>query len=285
MPTVIIAAYNEAAVIRDTLRSLNEGCENGHYQILVVCNGCNDGTEKIIQQEFSSVICISLEQASKALAIRHAESLSLGFPRLYLDADIILNSTDAKSLFDIGTKQLDPALIVPGSSVITQQSQTAVKRFYKTWYSTRFVQQLGFGAGAYMLNKAGRERFNKWPRLIADDGFVRSQFSQSEIHVRQSLKVTVKAPLTTGTLIKVKARSKLGNLELKKFLKSQQLNDHYFQKPENTNRSDVETETAAPAINIIDTLTYKLINIAALLLARWQFFTGHYSWARDNSNR
>lgn len=287
MPTVIIAAYNEAAVIGDTLHSLIDGCENGDYQILVICNGCSDRTEEVVQQDFSSVICISIEQASKAMAIRHAESLSPGFPRLYMDADIKLSTNDAKILFDAGSEQKKPALIVPSSTVITERSQSSVKRFYKTWYNTKFVQQLGFGAGVYLLNKAGRDRFTHWPLLIADDGFVRSQFNISEIHILDSLKVTVKAPLTGSTLIKVKARSKLGNLELKQFLKSQDPNDHYFHNRENTNRSALEAANTEheQSISIIDIATYNLINFAALLMARWQFFIGNYSWARDNSNR
>lgn len=287
MPTIIIAACNEESIIRDTLRSLTKGCEDGDYQILVVCNGCSDSTGKIIQQEFNSVIYASIDQASKALAIRYAESLSPGFPRLYLDADIKLKAADAKALFDIGTEQMAPALIIPSSTVITEQSQTAVKRFYKAWYNTRFVQQLGFGAGAYLINKAGRMRFNVWPRLIADDGFIRSQFNTSEIHIQHSIKVFVKAPLTTSTLIKVKARSKLGNLELKQFLKKQRKSNHYFQSFENTNKRLFKTDDMVQKLptNTINKLTYKLINIAALFMARWQFFTGNYSWARDNSNR
>ncbi|RBP52951.1 glycosyltransferase [Arenicella xantha] len=286
MATVIIAACNEASIIRDTLSALIEGCENRDYQILVICNGCSDDTEKIIQQDFADVICVSLEQASKSLAIRFAESLSPGFPRLYLDADIILATADAKALFDAGTKQEAPALIVPSSTIITQQSQMAVKRFYKVWYNTPFVQQLGYGAGAYLLNQAGRKRFNEWPRLIADDGFVRSQFNTSEIHILHSLKVIVKAPLTTSILIKVKARSKLGNLELKQFLNDHQFEDRHILVPKKTTESELETDSMATApINAIDILIYKLVNIAALLLARWQFFTGNDSWAKDNSNR
>lgn len=282
MPTVIIAAYNEASVIRDTLGSLIGGCESGDYQIIVACNGCHDGTEKIIQQEFRSAICISLKKASKSLAIRHVESLSPGFPRLYLDADITIKSTDAKRLLNIANKHLKPALIVPGSSVTTQNSQRAVQRFYKTWYNTGFVQRLGYGSGAYLLNHAGRKRFNEWPQLISDDGFVRSQFKQSEIFIIDSLKVKVKAPLTTSILIKVKARSKLGNLELNRFLKKHESSFLNYQTHKNKNKCDVKTDNAS---TLIDILTYRLINIAALLLARWQSFKGHYSWSRDNSTR
>jgi hypothetical protein len=229
---------------------------------------------------------VSIEQASKALAIRHAESFSPGFPRLYLDADIKLEAADAKSMFDAASERVSPALIVPGSRVITEHSQSAVKRFYRTWYNTRFVQHLGFGAGAYLLNQPGRRRFEEWPILIADDGYVRSQFNVSEIEVLHSIKVTVKAPLTTCTLIKVKSRSKLGNLELKQFLTKQPLSTHYFQNLENTTKRRSETNnTVSIQISALDTLTYKLINIVALFMARWQFYTGHYSWARDNSNR
>lgn len=280
-PTVIIAAYNEASVIRNTLSLLTDGENQNRYQIMVVCNGCTDNTDEIIQQEFESVFYYSIAQASKALAIRHAESFKPGFPRLYLDADIELATEDAVALFDVAGNQENASLIIPGSQVNTLHCQTIVKRFYRVWYTTPFVQQLGFGAGAYLLNRSGRNRFTEWPELIADDGFVRSQFHISEICVSNRHQVQVKAPRNICTLIRVKARSKLGNIELKHYLKGITRN---ITSENSTTKKHVLTATKF-STRKVDKLVYFFVNLTALIIAKWQFFTGYKSWSRDNSNR
>ena len=273
--TVIIAAYNEASLIRSTLSALIHN--DNHYQVLVICNGCNDNTEDIIKREFNNVLCYSIPQASKSLAIRYAESLNPGFPRLYLDADIQLNAVDAIALIQYAKARSDPALVVPASYIDKQKCHRLVKRFYRAWYQTSFVQELGFGAGAYLLNKSARDRFDIWPELIADDGFVRSQFNTQEIHVLAKYKTYVKAPKDIFSLINVKTRSKLGNIELNNYLdrsgtsRSQKLP---IKRPQTLTKS-----------NKLDKLVYLVVNLIALTLAKWQSFTGFKSWSRDNSNR
>ena len=279
--TIIIAAYNESSVIRHTLQSLLKNQPINNFQILVICNGCSDNTEHIIQNEFNTVLCHTIPQASKSLAIRYAESLNPGFPRLYLDADIALRSTDATSLIQYAENQPDAALIIPSSLVDTQHCDALVKRFYRAWYNTPFVRQLGFGAGTYLLNQAARSRFHIWPELIADDGFIRSQFLSQEIHVLKQHQVRVKAPKNTNTLIKVKARSKLGNIELREYLSSTPLTKLTVKKT-------LKRKTHSPNTlrsSTLDALVYFAVNVCALILAKWQYFTGSRSWSRDNSNR
>jgi len=273
-PTVIIAAHNEAKVIKQTLSLLLTVKSQQSYQVVVVCNGCSDGTEELIQQEFPSVHCLVLGQASKALAIRHAELFNPGFPRLYLDADIELNAEDAEKLFAHGLDEKLPALIVPTSEVITQSCSFVVKRFYNVWYSTKYIQQMGYGAGTYLLNSSGRQRFGLWPELIADDGFIRSQFDPKEVHISKRCTVRVRAPKSLFSLLKVKTRSKLGNLELRDYLKNSD-------SPEFKNGA---TEKKGSQSRFNKTI-YFSINIIAFGLAKWQYIRGNKAWHRDDSNR
>lgn len=275
--TIIIAAYNEASLIRSTLNALLSDKKNDYYQVLVICNGCTDNTEKIIHDEFETVLCHSIPQASKSLAIRYAESLKPGFPRLYLDADIELNAVDAVDIIRYTQNRTNAALVIPASSIYTKNSDYFVRCFYRAWYNTFFVQQLGFGAGAYLLNKAARSRFDLWPELIADDGFIRSQFDTQETHVLSQYQVRVKAPKNLLSLIKVKSRSKLGNIELDKYLSTK--------GSENSLKNTKELIDKKNTTNSFDKFIYRLINITALTLAKWHSFTGFKSWSRDNSNR
>lgn len=280
-PAIIIAAYNEASVIRNLLCQLQLGQSRNEYQVTVVCNGCTDDTEKIVRDEFPHVQCCSLSEPSKALAIRHAESLGLGFPRLYLDADIELNAECVQELFSYAQQFDSAALIIPSSTVLDANSSSLVKSFYRHWYKTPYVQQSGYGAGAYLINERGRQRFDLWPDLIADDAFVRSQFAQNEIHISSAIRVLVKAPRTVWSLLKIKTRSKLGNLELRSFLnKTRTQNDHGRRKIDQKAMQNQST-----AVQWYDPIVYMFVNVIAACSARWLFNRGTNKWHRDETNR
>ena len=279
--TIIIAAYNEASVIRNTLQRLTKADALSSYQILVVCNGCTDNTAQIIRDNFPKVHCHSLAVASKALAIRHAESLKPGFPRMYLDADIELSAEHAASLIAKAGAQRSAALLIPCSIVATTSCSTWVKAFYRAWYNTPHVQAAGYGCGSYLLNQAGRERFGDWPELVADDAFVRSQFATDEVHIVRTVTVGVKAPKSLWSLIKVKARSKFGNLQLKDYAKHNGIEHNHGKAKTELNT----TSASMPVLHCGDTIIYLMINLIALCLAKWQFLTDTNRWHRDNSNR
>ena len=272
--TIIMPAHNEEAIIRNTLQELCRAQRAAEFQVIVVCNGCTDKTEQIVLNEFPTVHCASLKQASKALAIRFAESLNPGFPRIYLDADIGLSASDADQLIAISKSVVTPQLLVPRSELICHDSSTLVKSFYRAWYATPHVQKNGYGAGVYVLNESGRRRFNKWPELIADDAFVRSYFSIEETCISDNVTVHVKAPKTLWSLLKIKTRSKYGNLELKK---------HFNQLLKNEQKK--QTWSNMSAISARDRLTYYLVNAVALMWAKWQYLRGVRTWHRDNSHR
>ncbi len=279
-PTIIIAAYNEASTIQNTLTTLTDSTSTvsgiSTFQILVICNGCSDNTAELVTQNFPQVHCYSIEQASKALAIQTAESLNPGFPRLYLDADIELSNANALTLFSLASNTQSAALFIPSSVTIKDQSSVLVRRFYSAWQKTPYTKVLGYGAGAYLLNSAGRKRFNVWPELIADDAFVRSQFSTEEIQIVAECKVLVKAPKDLRSLIAVKARSKRGNLELKRYFELNSSNKYDHKQGKRHRLSPTNTP------NII---VYILVNLIALAIAKAQHLTGSKKWLRDQSNR
>ncbi len=289
-PCIIIAAYNEASVIKDTLASLHTNGAINHYQLLVVCNGCTDETDSVIRTHFPHVLRFNLTHPSKALAIRYAESLNPGFPRIYLDADITLTALNAHTLIELAKSQKQPCLLIPSSDLISTHSTALVKSYYRTWYKTPHVQQSGFGAGTYVINKIGRDGFGEWPELIADDAFVRLQFASDHVNVTQKAKVAVKAPKTLWSLIKVKSRSKLGNLELNAYMSqnsSQQLESNSVNKPPQRIANSGVSEQSVTSISYkwYDKGVYLTINLVALMMAKWQFLTGYRTWQRDESNR
>jgi len=274
--TIIIAAYNEESVISKTLQALTSEDESDPYQILVICNGCTDKTHQIIKKNFKNVHCHSITKASKSLAIRYAEALKPGFPRIYLDADIKLKAQDATYLFKLASQQQSAALVVPASKLNTHQSSTLVKSFYRAWYKTSHIKESGYAAGIYLINELGRKRFGEWPELTADDTFARKQFAKHEIHIDDSISVEVRAPKSIWSLIKIKSRSKFGNLEL------QSHENINFNKTHQPTKYSLRQQLRT--MKWYDAISYVTINFIALCIAKWQFNRGSKLWLRDTSN-
>jgi len=270
-PAIIIAAYNEESSIDQLLTNLGGGKSN-LFQIVVMCNGCTDNTEKTIRTQFPDVYLGALQEASKSLAIRAAETLDIGFPRLYLDADIGLSEKQAESLFNAVKADNQVGLFVPASKTDTKSSSYLVDQYYQAWYSTSFVKEQGFGCGCYIINQSSREAFGLWPELISDDGFLRAIFDN--VVVINEVCVTVTAPKTILSLLKIKTRSKYGNIELKQYLQKNNL--------ENLGNKRV----VIPAkLSLTHKTIYSFVNAYAKAVAYWKMYTGTFKWHTDHSSR
>jgi hypothetical protein len=66
----------------------------------------------------------------------------------------------------------------------------------------------------YALSEAGRKRFDRFPRITADDGFVRLCFAPQERLSVDGAYSIVSPPRDLSGLIKIKTRSHFGNSEL-----------------------------------------------------------------------
>ena len=271
-PSIIITAYNEQSNISKILNSLGSG-KSDAFDIFVVCNGCTDNTVRIIDESFPLVTVKVLSQASKALAIRHAESFNPGYPRVYLDADIMISKSHIQTMIEQAQSCQQAKLFTPSSIINTKSSSLLVKAYYQAWYSTPFVTKQGYGSGTYTLNKEGRKRFGQWPDLTADDGFLRSVFSTDDIVVISNTIVTVQAPRSLSSLIKVKIRSKYGNLELKKYL------------ADNRIKSAIGIRNKRLSTPFLQKIVYISINTIALLGAHLNMLLGNSKWYRDDSSR
>ena len=88
MPSVIIPAHNEEAVIGRCLGSLLAGAPAGALEVIVVANGCSDRTATVASSFGPDVRVIELAEASKHAALNAGDSVATRFPRAFVDADI-----------------------------------------------------------------------------------------------------------------------------------------------------------------------------------------------------
>ncbi len=198
MISVIIPAHNEEPVIERGLRSLTQGAARSELEVIVACNGCNDKTAQIARQFGSPVRVIETEIASKANALNLGDMSASGFPRLYMDADVVMTIGSireiVKALEVKGVLAAAPAV----RTVFLAETSWAVRAYYEFWMALPYVQEGMMAAGAYAVNREGRKRFGSFPDVIADDGYFRLQFGPTErVEVRNAVS-TVYARQTLG---------------------------------------------------------------------------------------
>jgi len=272
IPAIIIPAYNERNVIARTLTPIYPGVESEDFSIVLAVNGTTDDTVDFVKQTFPKVICLDIEIGSKTNAINEAEKLDVGFPRVYMDADVVVTLKGIKSLIDRLASTEQPLLTAPKAEMDFSHSSYLVKAFYQAWFKTRFYTEQGFGGGVYGLNKAARSNFERFPKIIADDGFIREVVCSSQHSIANECISIVSAPRDIRSLIKIKSRSKLGNIELKEkgLVKNAPLTGGRFsQSP-----------------NFIEFVVYGVVNVIATKIAKSSLSSlENYSWQKDNSSR
>lgn len=278
MISVVIPAHNEQAVIDRGLHALLDGAEAGELEIIVACNGCTDATANKAREFAPPVQVIEIDRASKTAALNAADRLATAFPRLYVDADVVLPLSSARKV----AAELERSahlLASPVARTDTSASSPTVRAFYDVWLRLPYNRVM-VGTGVYGLSKEGRGRFGEFPDIIADDGFVRSRFGLAERAAVAGALVTVVAPRTLGDLIRVKTRSRLGRYELSK------------RYPEEPGAGDprhapsiVSSLPWDPALPWRLTV-YLWVNVLVRIRARCRFHTGVVtSWDRDEAAR
>lgn len=211
MPSVIVPAHNEATVIRACLDSLLK--QTGVDRIIVACNGCTDTTATIVQQEYPQVICLDLATPSKVNALNEAEKHVLSWPVFYIDADTQLSVGAIEKITKV-MAQGKLLLAAPEPVIDTSHSSWLVKHYYKVWLSLPYIREGVVATCSFVISAEGRQRFTSFPNVINDDGFVRCQFAADERANVPGTQVFITAPQNIKSLIKIKTRARLGNLQL-----------------------------------------------------------------------
>ena len=213
MISVIIPAHNEERVIGRNLRRILGDFSPGEIEVIVVCNGCRDGTAQIARHAGSSVRVIETGVPSKARAWNLGDREARSFPRFYVDADVSLSAEAIRqvaALLDAG----DALAAAPRLEVDCSGASWPVRAFYRVWVQLPYFHSGMIGSGVFALSREGRARFGEFPDLIADDDFVRLHFQPCERRTVKSCSFVIFPPSRLSTLIGVKTRSRLGRMEL-----------------------------------------------------------------------
>jgi hypothetical protein len=94
-------------------------------------------------------------------------------------------------------------------------SSWGVKAFYDIWLNLPYCKEGMIGSGVYALSEQGRKKFQDFPLIIADDGYIRCLFTGDQRPLSLKCYATVSAPQNLLSLIKISTRSRLGGYELR----------------------------------------------------------------------
>src|SRR5258708_29449590 len=98
MISVIIPAHNESSVIARTLEAMTVGADLREIDVIVVCNGCSDDTAAVARRFAPRIRVIETAVASKSNAMNLGDQAAYGFPRIYVDADVVLTVEAIRTL-------------------------------------------------------------------------------------------------------------------------------------------------------------------------------------------
>jgi glycosyltransferase involved in cell wall biosynthesis len=210
--SVVIPAHDEAGTIGHTLDAVLRSAEADEFDVIVVCNGCSDRTAEIARTR-TGVRVVEIAAASKIAALNAGDEAAAAFPRVYLDADIPLGTDALRQVVAALTSGAMAAAPVP--VVDTSFGTLASRAYFAIWQRLGYATVHTLGSGVYGLSAAGRARFEQFPDIIADDGFVYALFSPAERVNPPGATFVLRAPHTLRATIRRRVRIAAGNLELK----------------------------------------------------------------------
>lgn len=210
--SVVVPAHNEQTVIGSCLAFVGN-LHPGEAEVVVVVNGCRDRTAQVAAG-VPGVRVVDLPAPGKPGALNAGDAAVAAFPRVYLDADVVVDAATLRRLVS-RLAAPGPAVGAPRVAFDVTGRPLLVRCFYAVWRRLPYVDESMVGTGLYALNAEGRGRFGAFPeQLTADDLFVQRLFAPSEVRVLDDVAFTVRTPRDLRSLLAVRTRVAFGNAQL-----------------------------------------------------------------------
>ncbi len=209
--SVVISAHNEAAHIGNHLSHLYHGVWDHEIEVLVVCHGCTDDTAARVRDAALGVRVVETGQLSKTEAMRVGDAACTAFPRVHLDADVVLEGDDLRRLVE-PLRDGSVLAVAPRRLLVTASSSLAVRWYYDVWERLPQVRTGLFGRGAVALSEEGQSRVDAQPALISDD-LAAAVFDPGERRVVDDAVAHLLAPHHLVDLVRQRTRVVVGNAQ------------------------------------------------------------------------
>ncbi|QMU71521.1 glycosyltransferase family 2 protein [Streptacidiphilus sp. P02-A3a] len=296
MTSIVIPAHNEAQVIGRLLDSLlspppTSGDAADDLDIVVVCNGCTDATARVAAERGPGVRVVEIPVPSKHTALRVGDEHARGFPRLYVDADVVISGADARAvartLGGRDGRDGSPELLAaaPERELPLTGCAWAVRAYYRVWQRLPAVREGLFGRGVIAVTEAGHARLTALPPLMADDLAASLAFAPEERTVVGGARVVIQPPRTWRDLIHRRIRAATSTAQLEQS-EGPLVGESAVAPSARTSRADLrDLLRAEPAL-----LPALVVFLAAAVVARRgsrrAIGNGDFhTWLRDESSR
>lgn len=204
--SVVIAAHDEE---RQLGRCLDALLPQGELEVVVVANGCADRTAGVARER--GVKVIELPEPGKVAALRAGDAACSAFPRLYLDADVVLGPGSVPAMLACLSRTGAPACAPEPELDLSGVSRVAAG-FHRVHERLMAGRRGLAGAGAYVLTEAGHARVWPMPDVLSDDGWVHRSFTPAErATAGRSL---VRPARRVAAVVRRRARVRRGNRQL-----------------------------------------------------------------------
>ena len=211
--SVVIPAHNEATVIGRLLTALTDDVASSELEIVVVCNGCVDDTADVVREVAPHARIVELTEASKYAALVAGDRTASCFPRIYIDADVVIDAGSVRALL---AALRDPGALVaaPERLLDLRDASLLVRAYHQVWQRLPAVRDGLYGRGVLAISAVGFPRIAHRPHVIGDDLHVHHAFSPIERRIVTTAQSQIRVPVTVGALVQRRTRAALGNTEL-----------------------------------------------------------------------
>ncbi|MCP4818570.1 MAG: glycosyltransferase family 2 protein, partial [Shimia sp.] len=214
MLSIIIPAHNEAEHIEACLKSVLSSTGPAQAQVIVVANGCDDNTvaraqmfEGMAAARGWHVDVLDMPAIGKAGALNQGDHVAKFGTRVYLDADVTVDP-DLMRQICTALNSKEPRY-VSGKMRLAPAQSWATRAYARIYRQVPFITTGVPGAGLFAVNNAGRHNWVLFPKIIADDTYVRLSFTPDQ---RIGVQAGYDWPLVEGfgALVKVRRRQNAG---------------------------------------------------------------------------
>jgi glycosyltransferase involved in cell wall biosynthesis len=247
---------------------------------VVVCNGCHDDTADVARR-YKGVKVIETPVGSKVNALNLGDAAVSGFPRIYLDADVVITPETVALLASALDTGAALAAAPRPTNLFLPGTAWSVKAYHRFWRSLAYIEEGMIAAGAYALGREGRARFGAFPDIIADDGYVRLLFAPHERAQVEGAVSHVWEPMTLEELVKVRTRSRLGVMQLRN-----RYPDLFATEAKAKNYGAALLKVLRTPSLYVPAIPYAYVVITSWLRARRRMAeAAPFVWERDDSSR
>ncbi|MFT3886597.1 MAG: glycosyltransferase [Arachnia sp.] len=281
LASLIIPAHNESAVLPATLQRIADDPLAASVEVIVVANACTDTTAETARgfaDRLPLLTVIDTETPGKANALNLGDEAARAFPRVFLDADIVLGPGALEGM--ISALSVDEPVV--GSPAIRFDLDGAdrwVRDYYRVFEKMPYMSEDLVGLGVYGVSAAGRSRFERFPDLMADDLYIQRLFDPAE-RVRTPGEFVVRTPRRWADLVKVRTRVDRGNAQVAATADDLESGHDYSRTSSSTVRSLVDLVSGQPSL-----APAALVYVGTTAAAKVQARRKGDHWGRDDSSR